>query len=116
MIALLLVILLLVIFLLTITAILLVVGPTLLLKPRRRTADFYRAIGRPSSPEQAGLRYEEIIIRTSDGLKLNSWLVKSDNPARGTVVYLHGVADCKIDGILLTRLLRDHGYNVFLYD
>jgi pimeloyl-ACP methyl ester carboxylesterase len=103
-------------FLLTITAILLVIGPTLLLKPRRRTAEFYRSLGRPTSPAEAGLRCEEIIIRTPDGLKLDSWLVKADPPARGTVVYLHGVADCKIDGIGLARLLRGNGYNVFLYD
>ncbi len=116
MIALFVVVLLVVIFLLTVTVILLVIGPTLLLRPRRRTAEFYRAIGRPVSPEEAGLRYEELVIRTDDGLKLNSWLVKSDAPAKGTVVYLHGVADCKIDGILPARLLRDNGYNVFLYD
>jgi pimeloyl-ACP methyl ester carboxylesterase len=114
--ALLLVLLTFAVFLLTVTLILLVVGPTLLLKPRRRSADFYRSIGRPSSPEQAGLRYEELVIRTPDGIRLSSWLVKSDGPATGTVVYLHGVADCKIDGIPLARLLRDNAYNVFLYD
>jgi pimeloyl-ACP methyl ester carboxylesterase len=105
-----------VLFLLTVTVILLVIGPTLLLKPRRRSAEFYRSLGRPGSPEEAGLRYEEIIIRTPDGLRLSSWLVKAGGPATGTVVYLHGVADCKIDGILLARLLHDNGYNVFLYD
>ena len=103
-------------FLLTITAILFVVGPTLLLKPRRRTAEFYRGLGRPASPAEAGLRCEEIIIRTPDGLALDSWLVKAERPARGTVIYLHGVADCKIDGIALARLFRDNRYHVFLYD
>lgn len=116
MIAILAVALLLLVFLVTVTLILLVVGPTLLLRPKRRTADFYVALGRPGSPERAGLRHEEIIVRTPDGIRLHSWLVKAGGQAGGTVVYLHGVADCKIDGILAARFLRDHGYNVFLYD
>lgn len=104
------------VFLLTVTLILLVVGPTLLLRPRRRTEEFYRSIGRPASPEEGGLRHEEIIVRTPEGIRLHSWLVHAQGPARGTVIYLHGVADCKIDGIPLARLFRDNGYHVFLYD
>ena len=103
-------------FLVTVTLILLVIGPTLLLRPRRRNAEFYRAIGKPASPEEGGLRHEELIVRTPEGIRLHSWLVRSRGPARGTVIYLHGVADCKIDGIPLARLLRDNGYHVFLYD
>ncbi|HLB00582.1 MAG TPA: alpha/beta hydrolase [Bacteroidota bacterium] len=116
MIFLLLILAILVIFLLSVTLILLIVGPVLLLKPHRRSAGFYRQLGRPSSPEEAGLRYEEIIIRTAEGLRLDSWLVKSSGPPLGTVIYLHGVADCKIDGIRMARWLRDSRYNVFLYD
>lgn len=103
-------------FLLTTTLVLLVVGPTLLLKPRRRNADFYRALGRPATPGEAGLKHEEIIVRTPDGIRLHCWFVRSRGPAAATVVYLHGVADCKIDGIPLARFLSDNGYHVFLYD
>lgn len=103
-------------FLLTVSAILFVVGPILLLQPRRRTAEFYRALGQPTNPAELGLHYEEINVITDDGLKLNSWLIKSASPARGTILYLHGVADCKIDGIRHAKLLHDHGYNVFLHD
>lgn len=31
-------------------------------------------------------------------------------------MYLHGVADCKIDGIRFAKLMHDHHFNVFLYD
>lgn len=116
MITLLAIVLLLLLFLATVTLTLIIVGPTLLLRPRRRSAEFYAALGRPSTPEQAGLRNEEIIIRTPDGIRLHSWLVKAAAPAKGTVVYLHGVADCKIDGILTARFLHANGYHVFLYD
>jgi len=106
----------LVFFLVIVTLILVLVGPTLLMKPRRRGAEFYKHLGKPSSPEEAGLPYENVAVRTPDGLTLDAWLVKPDEPALGTVIYLHGIADCKIDGIGMARWLREQKYNVFLYD
>ena len=104
------------IFLASVTVTLFFVGPTMLLKPRRRTADFYRALGRPVTPSEVHLPYEEINVIADDDVKLNSWLIKARGSAKGTVIYLHGVGDCKIDGIRLAKLLYDHHYNVFLYD
>src|ERR1043166_5930179 len=103
-------------FLASVTIILFIVGPTILLKPRRRTADFYRALGQPVTPSEVQLPYEEINVIAGDDVKLNSWLIKSTAAAKGTVLYLHGVGDCKIDGIRLAKLLHEHNYNVFLYD
>lgn len=62
------------------------------------------------------LPYEEIIVRTNDGIKLLSWLIKAEAPVKGTILYLHGVADCKIDGLRFAKLMHAHHYNVFLYD
>lgn len=104
------------VFLMSVTLVLFFVGPTLLLQPRRRTADFYRALGQPETPAVAGLPYEEINIVVDGTIKLSSWLVKASPPVRGTVIYLHGVADCKIDGLRLAKLLHEHHYNVSLYD
>ncbi len=103
-------------FLATVTLILLVIGPTLLLQPRRRTAEYYRNVGRPTTPDEAGLRYEEINIITPDRFRLNSWLIRAPEPAKGTLLYLHGVGDCKIDGLRFARLMHDQHYNVLLYD
>jgi pimeloyl-ACP methyl ester carboxylesterase len=103
-------------FLVSVSLILLLIGPTLLLKPKRRTPDFYRSLGLPVTPSELQLPYEEINIIASDGIKLNMWLIKSAQPARGTIVYLHGVADCKIDGLRLAKLLHDHHFNVALFD
>lgn len=104
------------VFLASVSIILFLVGPVLLLQPRRRTAEFYRALGQPVTPSDLGLTYEEINVITDEGMKLNSWLIKAPSPANGTLLYLHGVADCKIDGIRHAKLLHDHHYNVFLYD
>ena len=106
----------LVVFLLSVTAILTMVGPTLLLRPRKRTAEFYRKLHLPVSPSEIDLQYEEINVMGIDNIKLNSWLIKSAKPARGTVIYLHGVADCKMDGIRFAKFLHDNHYNVFLID
>lgn len=100
----------------SVTVVLIFIGPVMLLQPRRRGPDYYRGLGQYVSPGEADLRYEEINIITEDGLKLNSWLVKGRPDAPGTVIYLHGVADCKIDGIRFAEFMHDNGFNVFLYD
>jgi fermentation-respiration switch protein FrsA (DUF1100 family) len=107
---------LLVIFLASITIILFLVGPTLLLQPKRRTESFYRKIGLPTNPSEMGLMFEEVKIKTDDGCHLSSWLIKSEESTKGTIIYLHGVADCKIDGIRFAKLMHDNHYNVFLFD
>lgn len=103
-------------FLGSVTIILFIIGPVLLLQPKKRNGEFYRALGLPVTPSELNLPYEEINIITIEKFKLNSWLIKAAGKARGTVIYLHGVADCKIDGLRLAKLLHDHQYNVFLYD
>lgn len=102
-------------FLVSVTIILLLVGPTLLLHPRRRRAEYYRALGLPLTPSDLSLPYEELNIIVERDVKLNSWLIKSEAP-RGTIIYLHGVGDCKIDGLRFAGLMHKHRYNVFLYD
>jgi pimeloyl-ACP methyl ester carboxylesterase len=102
-------------FLVSVTIILLLIGPTLLLLPRRRHAEYYRDLGLPITPSELHLPYEEINIIVSGNLKLNSWLIKAERP-RGTIIYLHGVGDCKIDGLRFANLMHEHHYNVFLYD
>lgn len=105
-----------VVFLLSITIILFVIGPTLLLQPRRRTANFYQKIGLPTSPDEIGLQYEEINNIVDNHIKLNGWLIKADPPTKGTILYLHGVGDCKIDGLRFSKFFHDNHYNIFLYD
>lgn len=104
------------IFLISVTVILLLIGPTLLLHPRRRNADFYRHLGLPVSPEELHLSHEKITLTVDRGLKLDCWFIPAPAQPRGTIIYLHGVGDCKIDGLRLAALLYKNEYNVFLYD
>lgn len=103
-------------FLASVTVILLIVGPTILLKPRRRTAEFYQALGQPVTPDELHLAHEQLTITTPEGVKLDCWLIKANAPVRGTILYLHGVGDCKIDGLRFAKLMHDRHFNVFLYD
>lgn len=103
-------------FIISITIILIVVGPTILLQPRRRTAEFYRKLGLPTSPADVGLSAEDIIITANDGTLLSAWFIKSSPNAKGTIFYLHGVGDCKIDGIRFAKLMHDNNFHVLLYD
>ncbi len=105
-----------VLFLIGAALVVLVVGPLILLQPERRTREWYTKRTTLLEPRDAGLPQENLKIQTRDGLKLDAWFVPRPNGARGSVIYLHGVGDCKIDGVAHARLLFNHGFNVFLYD
>ncbi|MGA9117482.1 MAG: alpha/beta fold hydrolase [Bacteroidota bacterium] len=102
-------------FMIVVSLVLLVIGPVMLLQPHRRTADYYRRAGSPLHPRDAGLPSEELTLTTAEGIPLSCWLISRPD-ARGTVIYLHGVSECKIVGLPVAALLYRRGYNVFLYD
>ena len=103
-------------FLTSVTIILLIIGPTLLLRPRRRTEEYYRSKGLPTTPSDLGLGYQQFDVTMDADVKLEGWYIQADLPVRGTILYLHGVGDCKIDGLHAAKLFHDDRYNVFLYD
>jgi pimeloyl-ACP methyl ester carboxylesterase len=105
-----------VLFLMFVSLIILVIGPVMLLQPHRRTIEYYKRYTSILHPSDLQLPYEEFTLKTAEGIRLSCWLVKAQGQPRGTVVYLHGVSECKIVGLPIAKLLRDRGYNVFLYD
>jgi alpha-beta hydrolase superfamily lysophospholipase len=96
--------------------VILFIGPVMLLQPHRRTVDYYRRFTSILHPRDLGLPFEELALKTAEGIHLSCWLIKAPHNPRGTVIYLHGVSECKIVGLPLARELYDSGYNVFLYD
>lgn len=105
-----------VVFMVSLSLVLFVLGPVMLLQPHRRTIEFYRKRTALLHPSDAGLPCEELVLKTAEGINLSCWFVKAGNPARGTIVYLHGVSECKIVGLPMTKILHERGFNVFLYD
>jgi len=109
-------ILLVVMFLITSAAIILLIGPLILLQPHLRTKEWYSTFTHLLEPRDAGLPQEDLTISTRDGISLSCWLVRQDREPRGTIIYLHGVGDCKIGGVPYAKLFHEKGFNVLLYD
>jgi uncharacterized protein len=103
-------------FLIQATFVLLVTGPLILLKPVRRKKEWYLKFTNLLEPKDAGLPQENVSVGTFEGMELKGWLVPQTKKARGTVIYLHGVGDCKTAGVEFAKALFDKGFNVFLYD
>jgi alpha-beta hydrolase superfamily lysophospholipase len=105
-----------VLFMTFVSIIIFVVGPVMLLQPTRRTVEYYRTRTTILHPRDLGVPFEELTLKTAEGITLSCWLIKASHPARGTVIYLHGVSECKIVGLPVAKALHQRGYNVFLYD
>lgn len=103
-------------FLVSVTLVLLVIGPVMLLQPHRRTVEYYRRQTDFLHPSDRGLPVEELTLKTAEGIDLSCWLIPGPPDARGTVIHLHGVSECRIVGLPLAAWLHERGYNVFLYD
>ena len=51
-----------------------------------------------------------------DGVSLQGWQCRTSSPRRGTVVYLHGVADNRTSGAGLVDRFGRRGFDVIAYD
>ena len=105
-----------VLFMIFLSFVLFVIGPIMLLQPNRRTVDYYRKYTTFLHPRDGGLISDEVTLKTGEGISLSCWLVRSQLTPRGTIIYLHGVSECKIVGLPLAKLLHETGFHVFLYD
>ncbi len=66
------------------------------------------------TPADRGLLYEEVVIRTADGLDLRGWYVPGSN--RAAVIALHSIASNRVMMLGPAALLARHGYGVLLLD
>ena len=68
-----------------------------------------------ATPQAIGLRYENIWLRTEDGVRLHGWYIPAAS-ARGTVLFFHGNAgniSHRLDSIRIFNSLR---LSVFIFD
>lgn len=83
----------------------------------------------PSSPEEFGLPFTEVLFSSRDGLTLHGWFIPAqhvtdfsleDNDwaarSKGTVVFGHGRFGSKDPDLKYVPWLREAGYNSFLFD
>lgn len=58
----------------------------------------------------------ENIIFKGDGVELDGWMGKCQGNARGTIIYLHGVADNRASGAGICERFLKAGFDVIAYD
>jgi pimeloyl-ACP methyl ester carboxylesterase len=51
-----------------------------------------------------------------DGVRLKGWTCRASAPRRGTLVYLHGVADNRTSGVGIVERFGRRGFDVVAYD
>jgi fermentation-respiration switch protein FrsA (DUF1100 family) len=78
---------------------------------------FYPETGREitATPGQIGLPYEDIHLKTSDGVSLHGWYIQAPQP-RGTVLFLHGNAGNISHRLDSVRMFHRLGYNTLIFD
>lgn len=70
------------------------------------------------TPDRLNLDFEDVYLDTADGENLHGWWLPAltDEPAKGTIYYLHGNAQNVSAHILNVAWLPEQGYNVFTID
>ena len=78
---------------------------------------FYPEIGREiiATPTQIGLPYEDIHLKTSDGISLHAWYIAAPQP-RGTVLFLHGNAGNISHRLDSMQMFHRLGYSTLIFD
>jgi uncharacterized protein len=79
-------------------------GANALLHPARRTV----TLPAPAS-------FEELSLAGAD-VTLKAWRLRATPPTRGTLIYLHGVADNRMSGTGIGQRFAEQGFDVVAYD
>jgi uncharacterized protein len=68
-----------------------------------------------ATPDSLGLAYEDLALRSSDGVALSAWYVPVE-ASKGTVLFLHGNARNISSDLDSVQMFHGFGYNVLLVD
>jgi len=68
-----------------------------------------------ATPEDAGLSYESVFFKTTDGVKIHGWYVPSAQP-RGAVPFCHGNAGNISHRLFFIDLLNRMGMSTLIFD
>jgi len=92
-------------------------GLALLLYISQSHLVFYPEIGREviATPNQISLPYEDIHLKTSDGIDLHGWYIPAPQP-RGTVLFLHGNAGNISHRLDSVRMFHRLDYSTLIFD
>jgi uncharacterized protein len=68
------------------------------------------------TPDQFGLKYEDVTLTTSDGVRLNGWFLPCGHDARLTILFLHGNAGNISHRLEKLNALHDLGVDTLIID
>ena len=68
-----------------------------------------------ATPSQISLPYEDIHLKTSDGIDLHGWYIPAPQP-RGTVLFLHGNAGNISHRLDSVQMFHRLGYSTLIFD
>ena len=78
---------------------------------------YFPSRGLDADPKAAGLAYEDVEMRTSDGERLHGWWIPAARPpATAHVLFFHGNGGNIAHRIAHARVLADAGLDVLLFD
>ncbi|NBC22157.1 MAG: alpha/beta fold hydrolase, partial [Gammaproteobacteria bacterium] len=69
-----------------------------------------------ATPEDVGLRYEDVRLTASDGVELHGWFVPAGGEARGTLLFFHGNAGNISHRLESVRQFHGLGLDVLIID
>ena len=70
-----------------------------------------------ATPQDIGLFFENIFLKTADGLSLHGWFIPAQNAlAKTTLLYLHGNAGNISGRLSKIKIFHDLGLDVFIID
>lgn len=67
------------------------------------------------TPKDAGLPYDDVILRTSDGIRIHAWYVPAVT-SRGAILMCHGNGGNISHRLATIRVLHDLGLDVLIFD
>ncbi len=68
------------------------------------------------APISYGMQSEWAEFQATDGVTLRGWYVPAPSPARGTVIYCHGLNRSKVEMLPKAQFGHSIGYNALLFD
>lgn len=67
-------------------------------------------------PSDAGLRYEDVLFGTSDGVALHGWFIPAEEPSGEVLLFFHGNAGNISHRLGSISIFHDLGLDVFIFD
>ncbi len=68
-----------------------------------------------TTPEDIGIEYEDIFVKTEDGAIINGWFIPVSDP-KATMLFCHGNGGNISHRLEIISIFHKLGYNVFIFD